>query len=355
MMPDTMKALRAHAPFDYRYEDVPKPTAQKGEIILKVEACGICAGDVKAYHGGVRIWGTSPENRYIEPPSIGGHEFVGTVAGLGEGVEGFAIGDRVVSEQILPCWECDFCRQGKYWMCQNSAVYGFKQKCQGGFAEFVKLPAGSINHKVPTSFTVEQAVLVEPIACGMHAVELAGIRHDDVVVIAGLGCIGLAMVNMAKLNLPKAVIGIDMKPKRLKMAEDFGADATLNPAGDDISGYISKLTNGRGCDVYIEASGSPASVTQGLTLLRNLGRYVQMGVFAEEVKADWNVIGDGKELVIKGAHLSALTYRSVMQGIESGLIKTEGLISHTLALADWEKAFEMAEKDPEAIKVALAP
>lgn len=354
-MAENMKALRAHAPYDYRYEDVPKPVAQKGEMILKVEACGICAGDIKSLHGGIRIWGTSIENRYIEAPSIGGHEFVGTVTEIGEGVSGFTVGDRVVSEQVAPCWECEFCKTGKYWMCQEGAVYGFKQKCQGGFAEYIKLPVGSINHKVPASFTTEQAVLIEPIACGMHAVELANIGHNDVVVIAGLGCIGLAMVSMARLCLPKAIIGIDMKPKRLAMAPGFGADAALNPAQDDIAAYISKLTGGKGCDVYIEASGSPASVTQGLTLLRNLGRFVQMGVFAEEVKADWNVIGDGKELIVKGSHLSALTYHAVIKGIESGLIKTDGLISHSIPLADWKRAFDMAEKDPEAIKVVMTP
>jgi 2-desacetyl-2-hydroxyethyl bacteriochlorophyllide A dehydrogenase len=354
-MAEMMKALRAHAPYDYRYEDIEKPVAQKGEIILKVEACGICAGDIKSLHGGIRIWGTSPENRYIQPPSTGGHEFVGTVTELGEGVTGFEIGDRVVSEQIVPCWECDFCKKGIYWMCQSGDVYGFRQVCQGGFAEYIKLPVGSINHKVPRSFSLEQAVLIEPIACGMHAVELADIRHDDVVVVAGLGCIGLAMVNMARLCLPRAVIGIDMKAKRLAMATDFGADAALNPATDDIDAYIKKLTGGKGCDVYIEASGSPASVTQGLTLLRNLGRFVQMGVFAEEVKADWNTIGDGKELIIKGSHLSALTYYSVIDGISRGMIKTDGLISHMLPLADWQRAFEIAEKDPDAIKVALKP
>lgn len=354
-MADKMNALVAYAPYDSRYEQVPVPTAGEGEMVLKVEACGICAGDIKAYHGGQRIWGTTKENRYIEAPSIGGHEFVGRVVEVGPGVTGYAVGDRVLSEQIVPCWDCDFCRKGQYWMCQGSAVYGFKQRCQGGFAEYIKLPKGSLNHKVPESFTTEQAILVEPIACGMHAVELAEIKHSDVVVIAGLGAIGLAMVNMAKLALPKMIIGIDMKPRRLEMAPGFGADVVLDPTKDDVPARIAQLTGGLGADVYIEASGSPASVTQGLNVLKNLGCYVQMGVFAEAVKADWNVIGDGKELTIKGSHLSALTFTSTIRGIEAGLIKTEGLISHSFALANWEKAFETAEKEPDAIKVALVP
>lgn len=110
-----------------------------------------------------------------------------------------------------------------------------------------------------------------------------------------------------------------------------------------------------GCDVYIEASGSPRSVTQGLQSLKNHGRYVQMGVFADEVKADWNVIGDGKELQIQGSHLSALTFASVIKGIESGLIRTNGLISHSYTLEEWEEAFEAGEKNPEAMKIMLVP
>lgn len=349
-----MKAVVSYAPYDNRYEDYPKPEAGPGEIVLKVKGCGICAGDVKAFHGGIRIWGTSPENRYIEAPCIGGHEFYGEVVELGEGVEGYEIGDVLVSEQIIPCGECEFCKQGTYWMCTRSAVFGFKQYANGGFAEYVKLTENCINHKVPKEFSPEQAVLIEPIACGMHAVERAGIRHSDVVVIAGLGAIGTSMVNLAKLALPKMVIGIDVRENRLEMGKKYGADIVLNPAKCNVAEEIKKLTNGLGCDVYIEASGSPRSVTQGMDSLKNLGRYVQMGVFAEEVKADWNTIGDGKELTIIGSHLSARTYDAVINGIKSGAIKTDGLISHKFKLEDWKEAFEKTEA-PDAMKIMLEP
>lgn len=350
-----MKALLSYAPYDNRLSEAEIPTPGPGELLVKVEGCGICAGDVKSYHGGIRIWGINEENRYIEPPVIGGHEFFGEVVETGEGMEEYVPGDRVSAEQIVPCRECEFCRQGKYWMCTESAVYGFKQHIHGGFANYIKLHKNSIIHKIPKSFTKEQAVMIEPIACGMHAVELAGIGHDDVVVIAGLGAIGTSMVNLAKLCLPRLVIGIDVKEFRMEMGKKYGADYVLNPTVCDVAEEIKRLTGGYGCDVYIEASGSPRSVTQGLESLKNHGRYIQMGVFAEEVKADWNVIGDGKELMIKGSHLSALTFHSVIEGIESGLIKTEGLISHTFALEDWEKAFRAAEEDPEAMKIMLVP
>lgn len=354
-MEGKMKALRYYAPYDNRLEEIDIPHPGPGELLLKVGGCGICAGDVKAYHGGIRIWGTSEENRYIEAPVTGGHEFFGEVVEKGEGMEEYELGDRVTAEQIAPCGECKFCREGKYWMCSGSAVYGFKQHIQGGFAEYIKIHKKSIIHKIPSSFTTKQAVLIEPIACGMHAVELAKIRHDDVVVIAGLGAIGTSMVNMAKLYLPKMVIGIEVKAHRLKMGKEYGAEVVLNPMECDVAEEIRKLTGGHGCDVYIEASGSPRSVTQGLNCLRNHGRYVQMGVFGDEVKADWNVIGDGKELSIQGSHLSALTYHSVIEGIAEGLIKTEGLISHTFPLEEWEAAFKATEEEADAMKIMLVP
>jgi threonine dehydrogenase-like Zn-dependent dehydrogenase len=197
--------------------------------------------------------------------------------------------------------------------------------------------------------------MIEPIACGMHALEQANIKHTDVVVIAGLGTIGLSMVNIAQLSLPKLVIGVDVKDHRLQMGKDYGADYVFNPLKCDVVEEIKKLTGGLGCDVYVEVSGSGASVTQGLNGLKNLGRYVQMGVFADEVKADWNVIGDGKELTITGSHLSALVYHSVIKGIKSGLIKTDGLISHSYKLEDWKEAFELPEHDERAMKVMLVP
>ncbi|MDU0347649.1 alcohol dehydrogenase catalytic domain-containing protein [Actinomyces sp. MRS3W] len=350
-----MKALRAHAPYDYRLEDIPRPAPKEGEILIRVLACGICAGDVKSYHGGIRIWGTSEADRYIDAPVTGGHEICGEVVELGEGVSDFSVGDRIVTEQIVPCGECVYCRRGTYWMCTRSAVYGFKEVCPGGFAEYAILPRTSINHKVPESLTLEQATLIEPIACGMHALERAQIQHSDVVVISGLGGIGLSMLSIAAAAMPRLVIGLDVRPERAARGLDYGADYVFNPAECDVAEEIRNLTDGLGCDVYVEVSGSPISVRQGLECTANLGRFVQMGVFADLVQADWNVIGDGKELTILGSHLSGLTYPAVIRGIESGVIKTDGIVTHTFALGEWEKAFETAEKDPTALKVLLVP
>lgn len=354
-MKGTMKALRMYAPYDFRLEDVKIPEIGSDDVLIKVLGCGICAGDVKTLHGGQRVWGTSPENAYIEAPCIGGHEFYGEVVEIGENVTRVKLGQKILAEQILPCGECKFCREGNYWMCQPHHIYGFKEDAQGGFAEYMKFSKNSVIHILPDDITPEQATLVEPYACGMHAVERGRIGHEDIVVISGLGAIGLAMVNSAKLLAPKMIIGLDLRQNRLDKALEFGADIVLNPAEEDVIAKIMELTDGYGCDVYIEASGSAPSVSQGLNMVRNMGRYVQFGVFPKDVTADWNIIGDTKHMDILGSHLCGHCYSAVIKGIVDGTLKTDGVISHTFPLSEWEEAFEVAEKDPSAFKVALIP
>lgn len=354
-MEGTMKALRMYAPYDFRLEDVPIPGIGSDELLIKVLGCGICAGDVKTLHGGQRVWGTSPRNAYIEAPCIGGHEFYGEVAEVGENITGVKIGQKILAEQILPCGECKFCREGNYWMCQPHHIYGFKEDAQGGFAEYMKFAKNSVVHILPDHITPEQATLIEPYACGMHAVERANVGHEDVVVISGLGAIGLAMVNSARILAPKMIIGLDLRQNRLEKAIEFGADMVLNPTEEDVVAKVMEFTGGYGCDVYIEASGSAPSVTQGLNMVRNMGKYVQFGVFSKDVTADWNIIGDTKHMDILGSHLSGHCYEAVIKGIMDGTLKTNGIVSHKYPLTEWEEAFAVAEKDPDAFKVALIP
>lgn len=354
-MEGTMKALRMYAPYDFRLEDVPIPGIGSDELLIKVLGCGICAGDVKTLHGGQRVWGTSPRNAYIEAPCIGGHEFYGEVAEIGENITGVKIGQKILAEQILPCGECKFCREGNYWMCQPHHIYGFKEDAQGGFAEYMKFAKNSVVHILPDHITPEQATLIEPYACGMHAVERANVGHEDVVVISGLGAIGLAMVNSARILAPKMIIGLDLRQNRLEKAIEFGADMVLNPTEEDVVAKVMEFTGGYGCDVYIEASGSAPSVTQGLNMVRNMGKYVQFGVFPKDVTADWNIIGDTKHMDILGSHLSGHCYEAVIKGIMDGTLKTNGIVSHKYPLTEWEEAFAVAEKDPDAFKAALIP
>ena len=152
-MSDTMCAIVCYAPLDYRLEDVAIPNAGPGEVVIKVNTCGVCASDIKCYSGAPLFWGDENRKPYVETPVIAGHEFIGEVVQLGEGAEnkyGLKLGDTAIAEQIVPCWDCRYCRTGKYWLCQVHNIFGFQPIVNGGMAEFMKFPANSLVHKVPS-------------------------------------------------------------------------------------------------------------------------------------------------------------------------------------------------------------
>ena len=311
-LPKTMRSVLCYGPHDYRLDEISVPQVGPGEVLVRVLGAGICAGDAKCFAGAPLFWGDEYRQGYCQPPITPGHEFVGEVVALGEGAAekyGLALGDRAISEQIVPCWECRFCKRGQYWMCDRKHdVYGFRQRTPGAMAEYMRFPADAINHKVPSALSLRQAVYIEPLACAIHAVQRGNIELGDCVVVSGCGPLGLGMVAAARLKNPGCLIALDMVPSRLEIARACGADVVLNPAKVDVVEEIRKMTQGYGCDVYIEATGHPQSVIQGLQMIRRLGTFVEFSVFGEPTTVDWTVIGDTKELNIHGAHLSPFTY-----------------------------------------------
>lgn len=359
-MSETMKAVMCYGPKDYRLQDdVAKPEIGPGEILVKIKSCGICAGDVKAHGGADMFWGAGDASKsWVKPPVIPGHEYWGVVEALGEGaaeLHNVEIGDYVVSEQIVPCGKCRFCRSGKYWMCEIHNIRGFqKDVAEGGMAEYMKFFSHDRVHKIPKEMSFEDAALIEPMACAVHTVRRGDIDWDDVVVLAGAGPLGLCMAQLIPLKTPKKFIVIDMDDSRLALAKEFGADLVLNPAKDDVQKIVKDLTDGYGCDVYIEATGNPKSVIQGLEMIRKLGRFVEFSVFSHETTVDWSVIGDRKELDIRGAHLSPYAYEVAIDMFTRGLVTSKDIITHQYALSDFEEAFAMAST-MESIKVLLNP
>jgi L-iditol 2-dehydrogenase len=360
-IPEKMYAVMCHGPKDYRYEEVPVPTINEQEILVKVEACGICAGDVKSYKGAAMFWGDGDVlPQWNDPPCVAGHEFIGVVAAIGDIAaekRGLKIGDRVISEQIVPCWECRFCREGNYWMCEDAHIHGHqKEVADGGMAEYIRYGANDVVHKVDEKIPAEQAAMIEPLSCSVHTVERANIQFNDVVVVAGMGPIGLCKLQLAKLKNPKLLIAIDSKPKRLALAKKLGADYAFDFTQTDVVKEVLSLTDGYGCDVYIHNSGHPSGVVQGLKMLRKKGRFVEFSVFSQETSVDWSVIGDRKELDILGAHISGLDgYKVAIDFLERGIIKVDEIVTHQYPLKDWEEAFARAEAGEDSIKVVLKP
>ncbi|WP_206690758.1 zinc-binding dehydrogenase [Quadrisphaera sp. INWT6] len=357
MATGTMQAVVCHGPEDYRLEQVPVPALPEGGALVRVEAVGICASDLKCYHGAAKFWGDEHRPAWAEKGRIPGHELVGEVVEISAEAAarwGVAVGDRVVSEQIVPDWDCRYCLRGAYHMCATHDMYGFKTY-DGGMAEFIAFPPKALVHKISKDLPPAHAAFAEPLSCALHAVERADIQFEDVVVVAGCGPIGLGMIAGAKAKGAAKVVALDAIASKLELARAAGADVVLDITSDDIYAAVRDLTDGFGADVYLEGTGHPAAVKQGLTLLRKLGTYVEYGVFGSEASVDWSIISDDKELDVRGAHLGPHTWPKAVQMIESGALPLDRICTHQLPLSRFQEGLDLVASGASSVKVSLVP
>lgn len=349
-MAETMRAVVVHAYGDFRLEEVPKPKAGPGEILLRVGGAGICAADRKFYtHGPWKL----------PFPFITGHEIAGQVVELGEGAAehfGLALGDKVAVEPVIPCGKCWYCERGQYQICTNQQFIGVT--INGGWAEYVKLPSTARVYKVPPHVPLTEAALAEPVSCGVYAVEKAGIGLDDVVVVAGVGPIGMSVVQVARLKSPRLLVALDVDDAVLQIAAELGAQVTLNVTKHDVPAEIRKLSDGRGCDLYFETSGAPDSINTGIDAVRKGGKLFVYGVYGKPATVDFNQVGEFKEIVIQGGHLSPHRMPTAVRYIAEGKVNAKRMITHVFDLSDFKKAIELKlqrEGGPPVIKVTFDP
>ena len=357
-MSDLMKAVVCHGPMDYQLEDIAIPKASPGEALVRVEAVGICASDLKCYHGAAKFWGDASRPAWAETEVVPGHEFVGEIVELDEVAEkrwGVKKGDRVVAEQIVPCGECRYCLRGQYWMCAPHGMFGFKRATPGGMASYMVFPKEALVHKISKSVKPHHAAYAEPLSCALHAVERANIQFADVVVVAGCGPIGLGMIAGAAAKFPGTLIALDLDDRKLEVAKKCGATHTINIGKQDPVQIIRDMTEGYGADIYLEGTGHPAAVLQGLKILRKLGTFVCYSVFKEDVTVDWSIISDDKELDVLGAHLGPHCWPAAIKMIESGRLPLDEICTHQFPLADFQKGLDMVADGTKSIKVSLIP
>ena len=353
-----MQAVICHGPKDYRLEEVDVPRPGPGQALVRVEAVGICASDVKCYDGAAKFWGDETRPPWAETEVIPGHEFVGIVVEIDDEARArwnVDVGDRVVSEQIVPCWKCRYCKRGQYWMCAPHDLYGFKRRTPGAMASYMIYPAEALVYKVSKDIPPAHAAFAEPLSCALHAVERADIKFDDVVVVAGCGPIGLGMIAGAAAKFPAHIIALDMADARLAVAKSCGADLTVNITNDDPRELVLSLTERYGADVYLEGTGHPSAVAQGLNLLRKLGTFVEYSVFKDPVSVDWSIISDDKELDVRGAHLGPNCWPAAIRMIESGRLPLEQICTHQLPLAQFQEGLELVADGTTSVKVSLIP
>jgi threonine dehydrogenase-like Zn-dependent dehydrogenase len=240
-------------------------------------------------------------------------------------------------------------------MCSVHDIYGFRRATFGAMAQYMKFPAKALNYKVPDTIPEPHAAYIEPLACAIHAVQRGGIEPQHTVVIAGAGPLGLGMVAAARRKNPACLVALDLSDARLDAARACGADLVLNPGKVDAVEEVRALTGGYGCDVYIEATGHPAAVEQGLHMVCKLGTFVEFSVMREPVTVDWTIIGDTKELNVHGAHLSPHCYPVAIRMLADGCLPMDRIVTHRLPLDQFQKGIDLVAAGTASIKVTLQP
>lgn len=349
-----MKAVvksKPHPGIDLMNLEVPKP--QAGEILVRVEAVGICGSDVHIYE-----WTPGYEFLTKYFPLTLGHEFAGEVVGPGGcGEKTFRPGEKVTSETGKICGKCFFCKQGKGILCQERTTYGrIGLERNGAMAEYVTVPEECL-HRIPAAVSMEEAAMTEPAAVALGAVELAQFYPGDVVVILGPGPIGLLILQMCKaLGAGMVlVIGQEVDGQRLKVAERLGADYTLMGEGETALKKVLELTEGNGAGAVFEVSGSPAAAISGLKMLRKAGEMVLVGIYPEAIPIDATHQLVRQMKSIRGSYGGAsLDWDRVLNLVAAKKLNLKPLISEVIPLERAQRGFEIVARK-EALKVILQP
>ena len=351
-----MKATVFHGKDDIRVEEVEKPRAGVGEAVIRVTLTTICGTDLHIVRG----------EYPIKPGLIIGHEAVGVIEELGQGLSGYHIGDRVLVGAITPCGQCRACLSGHASQCGHGEGYEalggwrFGNTINGAQAEFLRVPYAQANlAKIPDELTDEQVVLLADIAStGFGGAEAAGIKIGDSVVVFAQGPIGLCATAGAKLMGASLIIGVDGDEHRLAISKRMGADVTLDYRNVDVVAEVKRLTGG-GADVAIEALGTQQTFESSLRSLRPAGTLSSLGVYSGKLQIPYEALAAGI-----GDHRIVTTLcpggkermRRLMEVVRHGRVDLTPLLTHTFKLENISDAYKLfGERSDGVLKVAIQP
>ncbi len=353
-----MQAAVYRAPDDVRTETIPIPEIGPGEVLVRIDTCGVCGTDLKKIHTGSH-----------SAPRVFGHEMAGTVAAVGQGVRGFAVGDRVMAFHHIPCGHCFYCRKKTFAQCETykrvGTTAGLGEPAGGGFAQYIRVmdwivgdgitPAGLV--PVPDDIPFEQAAFIEPVNTCYKAVKLLALEPDDTVLVMGQGSIGIILAALAA-QTGAAVLTSDMYPERHAIAAGFGLTRSLDARGDVVSA-CKAATEGRGADVALVAVGADALIATAMAAVRPGGRVMlfastQHGTSPFDPAA---VCMDEKTLM--GSYSSSVAIQQeaidlVFDGYRSGKFDLTKLISHRFPVGEAAEAIRVASNpQPDSMKVVV--
>jgi len=339
-----MKALWYNGPKDFEIKDVPIPQPGDDDVLLKVTYCGVCGTDGHIHDG-----------EFIAKfPLIPGHEAVGKVVEMGKNVKGFEIGDRAAADVGLTCDNCFYCRRGNSLLCENFNARGVT--LDGGFAEYIVYPQRKL-YKI-LHMTDEEATLLEPAACAIHGLDKLNPPVGIDVLLLGAGPTGLMLSQLLKLNGAARVVIAAPKGIKMDIAKDIqAADEYIEldrqnaqPQWDQL-----KKDNPYGFDVVVEATGVEKLANESINYVRRGGTLMIYGVYENKALVHWppsKIFGD--EIKIIGSFSQTYCFPRAVQYLDSGKIKTKGMVTDIFPLSDYQGALDKMNSRG-ALKIAIKP
>jgi len=329
---------------DVRIEERPIPEVSDGELLVKVMASGICGSDVMEWY------------RIKKAPLVLGHEITGEIVETGRGVDGFKKGDRVFVSHHVPCNTCHYCLNGHHTACETLHKTNYEP---GGFSEYIRVPVLNVERGVfilPDEISYEVGTLIEPLACVIRGQMLAGLSPGQSVLVIGSGISGLLHVKLARAIGAGNIIATDINDYRLKMAMQFGADATLNVSNGSKEDLF-KLNRGRAFDLVIVCAGVLSACTEAIESVDRGGTILFFAVPEPDIMVPlplnelWR-----NEITMRTSYgASPLEIETAIELIRTKRIILDDMITHRLPLEEAGLGFQLVAEADESIKVVLEP
>lgn len=328
---------------DVRIEEMPRPQAGPGEVVIRVHASGICGSDVMEWY------------RVPRGPRVLGHEIAGEIVERGAGVRGFQVGDRVMATHHVPCGSCHFCTIGHPTVCDTLRATHFEP---GGFAEYVRIPEMHVERgmlRLPEGMSYEEGSFVEPLGCVVRGQNLARVGQGQTVAVVGTGLAGLLHVQLARLRGAK-VAGLDILPNRLAAARRLGASIALD-SSSEAPAKLREWNEGRLADRVIVCTAAPAALDVAFALIERGGTILFFAPPPPETKM---VVPLGEmwwdEITLMTSYAAAQAeLREALELLRSRRIDGPAMVSHRLPLAEISLGFRLAAEARDALKVIIEP
>jgi len=330
---------------DVRLEEMPTPQIGRGELLVRVEASGICGSDVMEWYRRDRV------------PLVLGHEIGGQIVAVGDGLEGYKVGDRVSAAHHVPCNKCHYCLSGHHTVCDTLRQTNFDP---GGFAEFVRLPAINVERGVfllPDEVSYEQATFIEPLACVLRGQRLAHMQPGHSVLIIGSGIAGLLHVQLARTLGASCVVATDVVDYRLKAARQFGADAAFH-AEEDLPTRLRQVNQGRLADIVIICTGATSAIAQALQSVERGGIVLFFAPTNPGVTIPLSVndLFWRNDITLTTSYAgSPADYAAALELIHARRVRVDEMITHRLSLGEASLGFQLVVDAQNSIKVIIEP